>query len=100
MRPAAWRRAAAARTTAARRVMFFVKRELALTVRPPRVGRGGCGRSSPQVHDLDGRREEYFSPARTNRDAEIHIFHVHEVALVEQPDGLGVAAAHKKTRAS
>ena len=47
---------------------------------------------------FDAGHEHHAPAARANRGAEVHVFEVHEIALVEQPRGLGVAAPHQKAR--
>ena len=53
--------------------------------RAPCRPRAAFDRLPAQVDHFDARHEHHAPPARANRGAEIHVFQVHEVALVEQP---------------
>ena len=52
------------------------------------------------MDDLDVGREQDPPAARADRGAEVDILGVHEIALVEQADGLGVRAPHQQARAA
>ncbi len=45
-------------------------------------------------------REQHDAAARAERGAEIHVLRVHEIALVEQADGLGIRAPHQQAGAA
>ena len=81
-------------------MMFHVERNLTAAVRT--IGRRGCGETgtSAQMCDLDIRREEDAAASCADRGAEIHVFEIHRVPLVQQSDGLGVAASHEQAGAA
>src|SRR5262245_57086740 len=80
--------------------MLFVERDMTAPVctlcRSRRRERGAAA----QMHDLNLRREKDSPAAGPDCRAEVDFLRVHEVALVEQADGLGVAAPHQERRAA
>src|SRR2546422_184460 len=72
-------------------MVLFVERQLAPPVRLVGGRRRGCGGPSAKVHDLDCRREQNATPSRTDRGAEVDVFGVHEVPLVEEAGGTMVS---------
>ena len=74
--------------------MFGVERDLAAAVRAG--GGGGRGwrrkrRLAAQMNHLRRRRKQHMAPASADRRAEIDVLQVHEVALVEEANRVGVA---------
>src|SRR5580704_11390947 len=80
--------------------MLLVKGHLAVAVRHLRGGAGGRGRSSTVVHDRDSGRESNAPAACADGGAEINVFGVHEVPLVEEPDGLCISSSNEEARAA
>src|SRR5262245_17643612 len=80
--------------------MFLVKRELAPPIRLPGGDRVAGARPAPQVDNFDVGRETNCPSPRADRGAEVDIFRVHEVALVQQPDGLRILSPDEQTCAS
>src|SRR6188474_1451547 len=72
-------------------MVLLVERQLTAAV----MVSGGCGAGAPRpaakVDDLGGRREVHLAAIRAYRRAEVHVLAVHEVPLIEQPRGLGMA---------
>lgn len=75
------------------RMVFLIERHLA----PPVASLGdfarGRSRAAAPMDDGDGRREADEPAALADGRAEVDVFCVHEVTLVEKPDGFGFAAA-------
>ena len=65
-----------------------------------RVAAAPTSRTPAKMRDLDRGREEDTSAARANGGAEVDVFQIHEVSLVEQADRFGVGAPHQQARAA
>ena len=50
--------------------------------------------------DFDRRGKKNPPPAGADRGAKVHVFEIHEIPLVEQPDGFGIRALHEKAGAA
>ena len=63
-------------------------------------GRIVRGRPSPDVHDFGLCHVQDTASAPAQRHAEVDVFGVHEVALVEQAGGLQIPSADQEARAT
>ena len=63
-------------------------------------GARGRGRSSSVVHDRDIGGESNAPAACADGGAEINVLGVHEVPLVEEPDGLRISSPYEEARAA
>src|ERR1700732_1649574 len=83
-----------------RRVMLPVEGDLAAAIRGARRRRRACGRAPPQVDDFNRRGKEDPTAPRADGRTEVHVLHVHEVALVDEACRFGVRAADEQARAA
>src|SRR5262245_46582376 len=81
-------------------MMLLVESDLALAV--GRFCLAACRRNRPSatVNDCDFGRESDPSTARPDRRAKVDVLRVHEVALVQQADSLGVSAPNQQACAA
>src|SRR2546428_10626154 len=81
-------------------MVFLVKRDLALPVRPMCRFWNAGGRPTAQMYNFNIRNEKNSPPSPADRGTEVDVFRVHEVSLVEQADRFSIAAAHEQTGAA
>src|SRR5690242_13829025 len=74
------------------RVVLLIEREVTAPVSKVWRCWGGRSRSSAEVNDLGRRREQDLTAQPADGRAEIDIFRVQEISLVEQANTFGIGA--------
>src|SRR5258706_2894621 len=82
------------------RMVFPVKSDLALSIGLSAGLGHGRARPSAQMGNRSHWRKQYLEAAHPDGVAEVDVLRVQKEALVEQPRGIGVRAAHEEARAA